>query len=76
MSNLPTSLSKAPSFCMVIDGTLFVVKGNTDRVRLDAGDSYLSGPGEVQAWANTGTRAAHLICVADRTPRDDGTRKF
>lgn len=71
---LPSSLSEAPSFCMVINGTLVAATGKADRVRLSAGDSYLARPGEVQAWANTGTEPAHLICVSDRTPRDNGTR--
>ncbi|SEP16929.1 Helix-turn-helix domain-containing protein [Salinihabitans flavidus] len=72
---LPDALSNVPSFCMVIDGTLAVARASADRVPLDAGDSYLAQPGEVQAWANTGTASAHLIYVADRTPRDDETRQ-
>ena len=75
LQKVPTSLSDAPSFCMVIDGTLVVAKGKAERVRLEAGDSYLARAGEVQTWANTGAESAHLICVADRTLRDDGTRQ-
>jgi len=72
---LPNTLSDSPSFCMVIDGTLIAARGKANRVRLGAGDVYLARPGEVQTWANTGTGPAHLICVADRTPRDDETRQ-
>jgi transcriptional regulator with XRE-family HTH domain len=71
----PVSLAAAPSFCMVIAGTLTAVTQSSDRIRLNAGDSYHAAPGEVQTWANTGTGSAHLICVADKTPRDDTTRQ-
>lgn len=69
------SLSDAPSLCMVIDGMLIATTGKADRVRLSAGDIYLAQPGEVQSWSNTGTDPTHLICVADRRPRDDGKKQ-
>jgi hypothetical protein len=69
LERIPAAIGQAPSLCMVTRGTIIAARPETDRVRLETGDSYHAQAGQVQAWANAGDKPAQLICVAYNAPR-------